>query len=420
MRQMHFKLLILFIFYSIAHSERAVADTAICNSALRSISNLSSKFESAVTTRRQSHPLPRIDFSDLGQSLILSTSAFVEQCKARGDGSSFDHTVLAIGERLVKFAQYYESSQENKNPVVDRTFKDLKISNNRIKIAVLDTGIMRGENAQSYELNLAGQKINTLHPLTSETMWDLGDGDNNPFGVHPHGTMVIQEALETLKEFVKRGMIDNEAQVPVFLPFKRWNHLEDVQSMYRHAPAFLRLEVFDTEAVDLVDVLKKTNPKIINMSGAFDDFSVTKYESLRKYLIENPQVILVNAAGNQKQDIDHPKFKYPWPSKFVDANGKRLSNIVNVTTNIGTTTGFNWGRTFVDIAIDARSTSFSAPKISALLAIIASEFPDCLIRNAPREVLKKLSTSSTNDHAIPILSLERDVTREAIQRACAM
>ncbi|MBF0299172.1 MAG: S8 family serine peptidase, partial [Oligoflexia bacterium] len=138
--------------------------------------------------------------------------------------------------------------------------------------------------------------------------------------------------------------------------------------------------------------------RIINFSGSLDHSSDDFYRLFENY----PDVIWIVAAGNQKVDIDDKENqnKYPLiPQVYVNKEGKRFDNIINVTVsnyNPQENKSYireNYGPKFVDISVDSliRGTSFAAPMVTACIVAILKKSPKYLSAKEIKELLIKYS-----------------------------
>lgn len=190
-----------------------------------------------------------------------------------------------------------------------------------VVVATIDTGLDTEHN------DIVG---NIWHDPGLESLygWDFIRNKANPPDEHGHGTHIsgiIGAVLDT------RAGISGVAHKVSIMSVRYYSESN---------PGYINL----SNTVRAIEWAVDHGAKIINYSGGGPEFNEAEYLALRK--AENNGVLVVAAAGNERQDTDKVEHYY-YPAAY------HLSNIISVAaTNRSDTliSSSNWGKVRVDVA----------------------------------------------------------------------
>lgn len=223
-----------------------------------------------------------------------------------------------------------------------------------IVVAVIDTGV--DTNHVDLKQNIwhgdasADRKVSKLSKEVIKTKvkgaiskifgWDFVTGKPNPEDLHGHGTHVagIIGAVTDPKAGIS-GVAPNVSIMPV-------KYYSDSN------PGSVNL----ANTIKAIHFAVDNGAKIINYSGGGPSYSHEERLALKR--AEAAGILVVAAAGNEKQDTDIPE-NYYYPAAYG------LSNIITVAAtdiNNQLLDRSNWGKTKVDVAAPGQDILSTLPK----------------------------------------------------------
>ncbi len=200
-----------------------------------------------------------------------------------------------------------------------------------IVVAVVDTGI---------DPNHIDLKNNLWHdPKTGVYGWDFVENKPNPTDEHGHGTHVSGILGAALN--AKAGISGVANQVSI-MSVKYYSDKNTGAENLRNSIKALHW------AID-------HGANIINYSGGGPEFSKEEFDVIKK--AKDKGILIVAAAGNERQDADQPE-NYYYPCAY------KMENIICVAaTNIRNEllSSSNWGKKLVDVAAPGENILSTVP-----------------------------------------------------------
>ncbi len=199
-----------------------------------------------------------------------------------------------------------------------------------VVVAVIDTGL----DATHPDL-----KANVYHDREGNYGWNYVTNKANPIDDHGHGTHVAGIIGATSNP--KTG-ISGVAQKVSIMSVKYYSDAN---------PGSVNLR----NTIKALEYAIDHGARIINYSGGGPEFSEEEYMAIKK--AEAKGILIVAAAGNERQDTDKPD-NYYYPAAY------RVTNIISVAAtdiNNKLIRSSNWGKTKVDVTAPGENIFSTLP-----------------------------------------------------------